>query len=196
MGVAQDAGDVGGEGAFFQNRREVFILEVSGFLPREPVPGVPDEVVAHLAEIDHVEAFGEGPQTQDFSNVDLAGNVVGMRKPFVPVVSPLGAEFFFQCLEYPGFNFPKQRKLFFQPLDGGNVFDEVRRARSADGQRVYVGISQAEQVVEGHGRKRPAEVNEFGRRLVEHAAFIDGADDEHAHILRDGGVDGGAVAGD
>ena len=41
--------------------------------------------------------------------------------------------------------------------------------------------------------QRLAELDESVGRLVEHAAFVGGADDEHAHVARGRGLDGGPV---
>src|SRR5579863_3430090 len=58
---------------------------------------------------------------------------------------------------------------------------------------MHLGPREAVKVVENHGREGRAEFDEFGRRFVEFAAFVVGADDEDAHVAFAGGGYGGPV---
>lgn len=54
-------------------------------------------------------------------------------------------------------------------------------------------MAEAEEVVENHGAKRFAEIDQFLGWGVEFSAFVAGADDEDAHVMAGGGFDRGPV---
>ena len=59
---------------------------------------------------------------------------------------------------------------------------EIARPRRAAAQRVDLWARQAIKVVELHRRQRRAQFDQFRRRLVELAALVVRADDEHPHV--------------
>ena len=70
---------------------------------------------------------------------------------------------------------------------------EIARTRGTTTERMHLRPRQTIEAVKLHRRERRAQGGEFGRRCVQFAALVVGADDEHAHVVLGGGFDGGPV---
>ena len=117
-------------------------------LTGEPVTGVPKEVVAHLAIVEHLIGPGQIPKAQDDGDIDFARRVFPSGDTVLPGLGPFLAKFIGHCL--------------FKPLDDGlqnffRVFDQRKRIqmlveigglRRADAERMNFRTAQAEQIVE------------------------------------------------
>lgn len=80
-----------------------------------------------------------------------------------------------------------------EPFKGFDVGVKIGRPGCADGERVDLAMTEAEEVVEGHGMEGLAQAGELFGRRVEFSALIGGGNDEDAHVALGSGLNGGGV---
>ena len=116
-----------------------------------------------------------------------------MRQALGPAGTPIGAEHSIHfCAEalLDGLDCGSNVVVVLQCLE---VAVEVTWLGRAAAEGVHLRAIQAVKRIELHGVQGDAEVGELRWRGVEFAAFIVGADDEHAHVARGSGLHGGPV---
>ena len=155
--------------------------------------GLAEEVVAHLGPRYQTEGLGVGPEAEDFGDIDLAGDVVEIGEAAPPAGAPVGTEDGGHLGAETGFDGGDGGRDVVVVFQRGDMFVEIGGLGGAATEGVDLGTVQAIKVVELHRRQRGAEPGDLGAGLLEFAAFVIGADDEDAHVLPAGGLDGGPV---
>lgn len=168
---------------------------IAGFDAGEPVAAIAQKVVAHFAILDHVKGFGQGPQSEDHFEVHVVGNGLIAGK-----VLNAAQEFATNALHEMVFHGLESLlkaclKLWvLQLLDGFEVLIKFFGFGDAQADGVDSRIVEGENVVEADGAERLGEFDEFGRRVVEFAAFVCWTDDEQSHVVIFGGIEAGVIA--
>ena len=193
MGFAEDGRDARGEGAALHGRQQLALVEARGVVAGEPVVGLAQQVVAHLAPVHEVEGLRVGPEAEDFAHVDFAGHVPVVRQALEPPAAPVVAQHAEHLGAQPGLDGGDGFRRAVVVREAGDVVVEVGGFRRAATEGVDLRAGEAVEGVELHGRERGAHVHELLRRRVEFPALVVGADDEDAHVEARGGFDGGPV---
>jgi len=183
VSLSKDGWDALGKGAVPQGMKNFYFVEGGCIFAREPVGAVAKEVVAHFGKLDHVEGGGVGPETQNFPDVDFAGDLVEFRDALGPVGDPVFAVVVDEGVVEALFNGGDEPVGLGKVLKGFDMGVEVARPGGPEAECMDFWSKQAEKVIECHRSEGLAELDEFFWWRVELAAFVIGADDEDSDVL-------------
>ena len=97
--------------------------------------------------------------------------------------APIRPELAFHFRAQPAFDRRNGLRRAIIKLQRRDMLIEIRGTRRAATERVDLGPRQTIQIIELHRRQRRAQLRHLRRPVLQHAAFVVRADDEHAHVL-------------
>ena len=179
-------------GLFFTAARKSSSGAFAAFSPGNQCSAWPSRL-SHLAPLRETERLAVSPEPQDFRDVDVAGHLHIIRQSFKPARAPVRAKRFFHLRAPALFNRGDRLRNLVVKLQRRDVLVKIRRLGHAAAQGVHLRPVQAIKVVELHRRERGGERLDLFAGLLQFAALVVRADDEHAHVQFVRGGHGGPV---